>query len=305
MSLSLGQVLMTRESEGRIRLAMQKSGRLSERSRDLLQRAGAASEWQGGRLDLRCLDFPMDLLLVRDDDIPQYVADGVCELGIVGQNVIEESLEDPEAVVRIVRPLDFGRCRLALAVPRDSGWTRPEDLAGRKIATSYPRSLKRYLAQRSIEARIVNIAGSVEIAPAMGVADAVCDLVSTGATLGSHGLREMATLFESQAVLIATAKTLSPAQEATITRLEARFLGVIRAAKAKYIMMNAPREALDRIRRLIPGLEEPTVMPLCGDGQKVAIHAVASEPIFWDTIEQLKGAGASSILVVPIEKVFE
>lgn len=296
---------MKKAEEGRLRIALQKSGRLSDRSKDLLARSGVTCEWRSGRLDARSLDYPMDVLLVRDDDIPRYVADGVCELGIVGENVIEERLGEELARVTVVRRLDFGRCRLAVAVPKDSPIKTVSDLEGRRIATSYPNSLARYLAARDLKAEIIEISGSVEIAPSVGVADAICDLVSTGATLSSHGLYEIAQVFESQAVLISTAKPISQGQQVNLDRLHSRLAGVLRAEKAKYIMMNAPRSALDRIRTLIPGLEEPTVVPLCGDGQRVAIHAVAPEPIFWETMELLKAAGASSILVVPIEKVIE
>lgn len=296
---------MRLREDGRMRLAMQKSGRLSERSKELLSCAGVTCEWRAGRLDARSLDFPMDVLLVRDDDIPRYVADGVCEIGIVGENVIRERLGREADQVRVVRKLDFGRCRLALAAPKESKIRTPEDLSGKRIATSYPVSTARFLRARNVQAEIIEISGSVEIAPAMGVADAICDLVSTGATLSSHGLQEIALVYESQAVMITTAKALTAEQTANFDRLDSRIAGVLRAEKAKYIMMNAPRTALDHIRSLIPGLEEPTVVPLCGDGQRVAIHAVAPEPIFWETMEQLKAAGASSILVVPIEKVIE
>lgn len=295
---------MRRQDDGRLRIAIQKSGRLSERSKDLLARCGINFEWRPGRLDARSMDFPMDILLVRDDDIPRYVADGVCDLGIVGENVIAERLGE-DSVVRLVRKLDFGKCRLALAVPKESGLNQLQDLEGLRIATSYPYATARFFSQRDIKTEIVEISGSVEIAPAMGVADAICDLVSTGSTLASHGLKELAPIFESEAVLIATQLPLNEERDHHFRRLDSRLSGVLRAEKAKYIMMNAPRSALERIRTLIPGLEEPTVVPLCGDGQRVAIHAVAPEPIFWETMELLKEAGASSILVVPIEKVIE
>jgi ATP phosphoribosyltransferase len=296
---------MKRRDDGRLRIAIQKSGRLSDRSKDLLARCGVTFEWRPGRLDARSLDFPIDILLVRDDDIPRYVADGVCDLGVVGENVIEERLGLQRDSIRVVRKLDFGKCRLSLAVPKDSEMRSVKDLDGCRIATSYPFSTARYFAARDLKAEIVEISGSVEIAPSMGVADAICDLVSTGATLSSHGLEEIEQIYESQAVLITTAIPLTDTQEANFQRLHSRLSGVLRAEKAKYIMMNAPRTALDRIRALIPGLEEPTVVPLSGDGQRVAIHAVAPEPIFWETMELLKAAGASSILVVPIEKVIE
>jgi len=265
----------------RLRLAMQKSGRLSDRSKDLLERAGITLEWRSGRLDCRALDFPLDVMLVRDDDIPEYIADGVCHLGMVGANMLVERLDarGKQGRYKTLRALEFGRCRLSLAVPKDSGLRAAGDLNGKRIATSYPNTVKRYLVEHQLEAEIVEISGSVEIAPTMGIA--------------------------SEAVLARTSKDLTPAQDDALERLVTRLSGVVRAEKAKYIMMNAPADAVGLIRSLIPGLEEPTVMPLQGQRHRVAIHAVAPEPIFWETMERLKAAGASSILVVPIEKIFE
>ena len=291
----------------RLRLAMQKSGRLSDRSKDLLERAGITLEWRSGRLDCRALDFPLDVMLVRDDDIPEYIADGVCHLGMVGANMLVERLDarGKQGRYKTLRALEFGRCRLSLAVPKDSGLRAAGDLNGKRIATSYPNTVKRYLVEHQLEAEIVEISGSVEIAPTMGIADAICDLVSSGGTLASNGLIEIATVYASEAVLARTSKDLTPAQDDALERLVTRLSGVVRAEKAKYIMMNAPADAVALIRSLIPGLEEPTVMPLQGQRHRVAIHAVAPEPIFWETMERLKAAGASSILVVPIEKIFE
>jgi ATP phosphoribosyltransferase len=264
------------------------------------------------RLLHECKEFPIDLMLVRDDDIPEYVADGVCDLGVVGENVIWErfpfaDLADQSATsgVNVITSLGFGSCRLALAVPDESGITSLERLAGLRIATSYPNCLRKFCADQAIEVQVVELSGSVEIAPSLGVADAVCDLVSTGGTLRSNGLKEFKTLFESQAVLVRTRKVLSESMERDLERLLRRIRGVLRAAQSKYIMMNAPRDSLDRIRKIIPGMEEPSVMALGTDGTKVAIHAVAREEIFWETIESLKRVGANSILVLPIEKVVE
>ncbi|MEN9834513.1 MAG: phosphoribosyltransferase [Pseudomonadota bacterium] len=291
----------------RIRLAMQKSGRLSERSRDLLNRAGIGVEIRGGQLYCQAASFPLDIMLVRDDDIPQYVADGVCDLGIVGSNMISERLDARGLRGKVVtlRPLEFGRCRLSIAAPANSSMQNLSDLRGKRIATSYPDSLKAFLADQGIAADVVEISGSVEVAPAMGVAEAICDLVSSGGTLAANQLREIAVVYTSEAVLVRTAKPISSELMTAIERLAARISGVIRAEQAKYIMMNAPASAVDSIRRVIPGLEEPTVVPLHGNKQMVAIHAVAPEPIFWETMEALKLAGASSILVVPIEKIIE
>ena len=291
----------------RLRLAIQKSGRLSDRSKDLLERAGITLEWRSGRLDCRALDFPLDVMLVRDDDIPEYIADGSCHLGMVGANMLVERLDcrGKQQRYTTLRPLEFGRCRLSIAVPKDGPLHSPRDLSGKRIATSYPNTVKRYLQEQQLEAEIIEIAGSVEIAPTLGVADAICDLVSTGGTLVSNGLIEIATVYSSEAVLAKTSKPLTPEQSVTLDRLTTRLAGVVRAEKAKYIMMNAPADAVEVIRSLIPGLEEPTVMPLHSQRNRVAIHAVAPEPIFWETMERLKAAGASSILVVPIEKIFD
>jgi ATP phosphoribosyltransferase len=242
-------------------------------------------------------------MLVRDDDIPRYVAEGVCALGIVGQNMVIESLNDRLNDVEVIQKLGFGQCRLALAVPEKSTVRSVEDLRGLRIATSYPISTAAFLKEMGLSCTLVKLGGSVEIAPAMGIADGVCDLVSSGATLTTHRLREIATIFESEAVLIKTRHPLPGDCETLIRRFVERTSGVQRAEKSKYIMMNAPRDCIETIRTLIPGLENPTVMPLWLDNQRVAIHAVAPEPIFWETIEQLKAAGASSILVVPIEKI--
>ena len=290
----------------RLRIAVQKSGRLSEKSLALLKKCGVDFEVGLGkaRLIYSCPDFPLDLMLVRDDDIPEYVADGVCDLGVVGQNVLEEraaAASKPEAV-ETLRALGFGRCRLAIAVPEGSGLDGVKKLAGKRIATSYPARLKRFLDEQGLAAEVVELSGSVEIAPALEVADAVCDLVSTGATLASNGLKELLTVFESQAVLIGTSKERAAA-EGSLDLLLRRIDGVLRAAESKYIMMNASRSALARIQEIIPGMEEPSIMPLGASGERIAIHAVAREPVFWETIEKLKAVGASSILVLPMEKI--
>jgi ATP phosphoribosyltransferase len=301
-SFSPAQLELPRTRERRrLTLAIQKSGRLADRSREMLERAGLSFEWRPGRLDCRCPDFPLDVMLVRDDDIPAYVAEGVVDLGIVGENVLAEKLEGglDDARVSVLERLGFGRCRLAIALPEGA----PDVLDGRRIATSYPRTLTRWLAARGIEADVVPISGSVEIAPAMGIADAICDLVSTGQTLQSNGLRELAPVLRSEALLIRSVRELDEACEDALTRLTERMEGVRRAAQAKYVMMNAPLAAVDAIRSVIPGMEEPTVIPLAGSTGKVAVHAVATEQVFWETLERLKALGATSILVLPIEKI--
>ncbi len=295
-------------SNKHLRIAIQKSGRLSDKCRELLAQAGVTFDSRTDRLICRAKEQPIDLMLVRDDDIPGFVNNQVSQLGIVGLNVLEEKLgrvSSGESDVEIIRPLGFGYCRLALALPKTVPYEGLSSFSGKRIATSYPRTLQRFLEDNDIKASIVQISGSVEVAPSIGVADAICDLVSTGATLESNGLRETTVIMESEAVLVRPRGELSPDQEAMIARLLARFDGLGKAKNAKYIMMNAPKDAIYRISQLIPGMEKPTVMPLMYDEGKVAIHAVCKEFVFWETIEKLKEAGASSILVLPIEKIIE
>ncbi len=289
-----------------LRLAIQKSGRLAEASVDLLRRCGIDFGWRKGQLMVRSSDFPLELTLMRDDDIPEYVKDGVCDLGIVGANIVHEKLEARglEPRVETLRGLGFGKCRLSIALPRERAGFDLRALDGGKVATSYPASTARFFAAQELSVEVVEITGSVEIAPQLGVADAVCDLVSTGNTLRAHGLVEVATVLESEARLIRAPGALTPEQDRLLTSLLQRIDGVLRAARAKYIMMNAPRAAVPAIEAILPGLEAPTVLPLAG-GERVAIHAVAAEEVFWETMGRLKEAGASSILVVPIEKIIE
>jgi ATP phosphoribosyltransferase len=273
----------------------------------LLDRCGLDLEWAKDRLFSRCGNFPLDLMLLRDDDIPEYVDDGVCDLGIVGFNVLQEKLlsrgaEDTDGVQTLMK-LDFGHCRLSLAIPADKAYPGLSYFRGQRIATSYPSTLRRFLKEKGIEAEAVTISGSVEIAPALKIADSICDLVSTGTTLRSNGLREVEVVLESSSVLVQTRRPLSPTKIGEIDRLLQRIEGVRRATQTKYIMMNASRSNLERIRALLPGMEEPTIMNLGNDGERVAIHAVSHENIFWETMENLKKAGASSILVLPIEKI--
>ncbi len=289
----------------RIKIGIQKSGRLSEKSLGLLSRCGLDFEWAKDRLFCRCENFPLDLMLVRDDDIPEYVLDGVCDLGIVGFNVLEESLLAKSRAngVEILKELGFGHCRLSLAVPFDRAYTGLTFFQGIRIATSYPASLGRFLKEKGIDAQVVEISGSVEVAPALKIADAICDLIATGTTLRSNGLKEVQTVLESESVLVKTRRNLTGVKDAEIARLLQRIEAVQKAEQTKYVMMNAPRAALDTIRKLIPGMEEPTIMTLSGKDDRIAIHAVAHENIFWETMEALKAAGASSILVLPIEKI--
>jgi ATP phosphoribosyltransferase len=290
----------------RLRIAIQKSGRLTDNSLDLLARCGL--RFSRARDQLVCFgeNLPLDILLVRDDDIPGLVQEDACELGIVGQNVIAERLAAPAdggAAPAEVMALDFGRCRLALAVPDEAGYEGLDSIRGRRIATSYPRVLGRWLADRGVAAEIVPQTGAVEIAPRLGRADLICDLVSTGATLAANGLREVETVFESRAAVIRTPVPVAPEKAEWLERLLQRIEGVQKVDGSKYIMLHAPRAALPRITALLPGSEHPTILPLDGTDDKVALHAVCRENVFWETLESLKGAGATSILVLPVEKM--
>lgn len=293
------------KESNRLKIAIQKSGRLAEKSIALLMKCGLDFDLRRDRLIHECKDFPIDLMMARDDDIPEYVADGVCQLGIVGRNIVEEKITSNKKAqsVQILKNLGFGGCRLSIAVEDRAAFVSKSDLNGLRIATSYPSCLKRYLDQNKIQAQIVELSGSVEMAPGLGIADAIFDLISTGGTLRSNGLKEIIPVLESQAVLIRTENPLSPLLSQDLERLLQRVNGVIQASMSKYIMMNAPKSALSTIQKIIPGMEEPSIMPLGGDSDRIAIHAVARETVFWDTLENLKKAGATSILVLPIEKV--
>jgi len=289
----------------RIRVAIQKSGRLSERSLDLLQSCGLRFAHSKDKLYWFGKDFPVDLLLVRDDDIPRMLLDGVCELGIIGENIAEEvMLESNEQTgMTHLRKLSFGACRLSLAVPEDSPVKSAADLDGCRIATSYPALTSDLLRKRGINAETVKFSGSVEIAPGLGIADAISDLVSTGTTLRANHLVELEVLFKSTAALYGQLDNLSVEKQTMLDRLLARLDGVLLAAESKYVMLNAPRDSVEKITRLLPGAENPSLMNLEGAPDRVALHAVCREAVFWEHLEALKGAGASAILVLPVEKM--
>jgi len=272
----------------RIRVAIQKSGRLSEKSLDLLQRCGLRFARSKDKLYWYGKDFPIDLLLVRDDDIPRLLLDGVCDLGIVGENIAEEAMLENTADHDLaqLRKLPFGGCRLSLAVPENSNFKSVADLDGCRIATSYPALTRSILSGRGISAETVKFSGSVEIAPGLGTADAISDLVSTGTTLRANHLVEFEALFESTAALYGQLDQLPDEKQDMIDR-----------------MLHAPRDAVDTITRLLPGAENPSLMNLEGDPDRVALHAVCRETVFWEHLEALKGAGASAILVLPVEKM--
>jgi len=295
-------------SEQRIKIAVQKTGRLTDHSLDLLERCGLKFTQSKDQLFCFGENMPIDLLLVRDDDIPGLVSDDVCDLGIVGLNIVEEKrqalLNDGrDAMFKQVFELDFGHCRLALAAPEGTEYEGMKSLNNRKIATSYVGILRDYLNSNEIEAEIVYFSGAVEIAPKLGRADFICDLVSTGSTLEANGLTEVDVLLESEAVVIQTKAELGAEKQALVDRMLQRLDGVLQVRESKYIMLHAPRSALGEIRNLLPGSEAPTVIPLDGAGDKVAVHAVCRENVFWETLENLKSAGASSLLVLPVEKM--
>lgn len=288
----------------RIRIAIQKSGRLSERSLELLQKCGLRFAHSKDKLYWYGQDFPVDLLLVRDDDIPRILLDGVCDLGIVGQNTAKEViLEGDETGLAELRNLDFGRCRLSIAVPEQASVSSIADLNGCRIATSYPALTSSLLSERGVSAKMVKLSGSVEIAPGLGTAEAISDLVSTGTTLRANHLVELEVLFESTAALYGQQGSLVAEKQELVDRLLARLDGVLQAAESKYVMLHAPRDALEEITRLLPGAENPSLMNLEGNPGRVALHAVCREALFWEHLEALKGAGATAILVLPVEKM--
>lgn len=299
---------MQSEQDARIKIAVQKSGRLTEHSMELLVRCGLTYSRGKDRLICYGENMPIDVLLVRDDDIPALVQDDICDLGIAGLNIIEErrlELQElgTQPLFRQVSTLDYGHCRLSFGVPDSMPFDGPRSLAGKRIATTYPRILADYLRREGIAAEVVEFSGAVEIAPSLGKADLICDLVSSGATLRAHQMHEADTILESRAALIRTPAELPESKEQWIRRLLLRVEGVLQVRESKYIMLHAPRDALKAITALLPGSESPTIMPLEGREDKVAVHAVCRENVFWETLEELKEAGASSMLVLPVEKM--
>jgi ATP phosphoribosyltransferase len=295
-------------SEERLKIAMQKSGRLSDDSKKLLEQCGISFVKSKDQLFCKAQNFPLDVYFVRDDDIPAFVASNVCQTGIVGQNVLFEEKNSIHAEsmkdVKVIFDLGFGRCRLSIAVPHEFAWDGLKSLEGKSIATTYEGLLSAHLKKNNVSCRIVKMQGSVEIAPRIHMADAVCDLVSTGSTLAMNGLKEVGTVLESQAVLVRNA-ALTKGQEELLERLLMRIRGVSTATSSKYIMLHAPVSALEAVKSVLPGSESPTVLKLQGREDVVALHVVCNEGVFWDTMEDLKAKGASSILVLPIEKMLE
>ena len=281
----------------KIKIALQRSGRLSDGSTALLRKCGIGFSNGLGKLRTEAANFPLEIFFLRDDDIPDYVADGVADIGIVGENVIAENPKSVETIEK----LGFGRCRLSLAVPKGFDYAELGELSGKKIATSYPNILRKYFASRGVSAEIHEISGSVEIAPSIGLADAVCDLVSSGSTLFSNGLREVETVMLSEAVLIKR-RDLGAETQAILDKLLFRIRSVKAAAQNKYILLNAPVDRVDEIKQLLPGMRSPSMVPLADAGW-VSLHSVVSETDFWEVVDALKNAGAEGILVLSIEQM--
>ncbi len=281
----------------RLRIAIQKSGRLYDDSVLLLKECGIDLRNVKDRLKTESDNFPLEVFFLRDDDIPQYVEDGVADIGIVGENVLFETNKK----ISVVEELGFGKCRLSIAVPRNQQYDGVASLNGKRIATSYPFLVRNYLKQHNVEADIHEISGSVEIAPGIGLADVVADLVSSGSTLFMNGLKEVETILQSQSVLVRN-NQLGDEQLKLLDKLVFRIRSVKKAKRNKYVLLNAPDNKLKDIIALLPGMKSPTVLPLAESGWS-SVHSVLSEDEFWDKIEQLKAAGAQGILVVPIEKM--
>tara|TARA_B100000524_G_scaffold287027_1_gene162140 strand:- start:59 stop:925 length:867 start_codon:yes stop_codon:yes gene_type:complete len=283
----------------KITIAIQRKGRLFDSSKDLLIKSGINFSTSGDKLLARSSNMNIDILLVRDDDIPSLVSKGVADLGIVGQNVLAEQVASNKKIIaKSVLNLGFSKCRLAFAKPVNS---KLRSLKNKIIATSYPGLVKKFLKAKNISAEVIKINGSVELTPYIGIADCICDLVSSGATLEANNLTEFKTLLNSEAVLIASSSYVK-IRDKSILDLIKRFEGVINAAESKYVMLNAETKSIDKICKLLPGADSPTIIPLQQEN-KVAIHALCSEPVFWETMEKLKSNGASSILVMPVEKI--
>ncbi len=289
----------------RLRIAIQKSGRLGDPSRQLLERCGL--KFRSSRDKLFCFgeNMPVDLLLVRDDDIPGLLAEGVCELGVVGRNVLQEAALDNESTSTTceLRALGFGGCRLSIAVPQDMTADSPVQLAGKRIATTYPNLLRRWLAERCVDASIVTLSGSVEIAPRLGTADLICDLVSSGATLIANQLRETEVLMRSEAVLAASVPAPTDERADLIELLLRRLDGVLDVRESRLLMLKAPRSALPIIVDLLPGGPTPTVTNIEGQPDDIALQCVCSGNVSWQDLEAMKGAGAHGMLVLPVEKM--
>jgi len=289
----------------RLRIALQKKGRLAEDSFKLLRKCGLRFTIRGDGLLARVKNMPIDLLLVRDDDIPSFVANNAADIGIVGENVLveEQLVSNDKLDANIKMRLGFSKCKLCLASPENNELDNIIKLSNTRIATSYPGVLKKFLDEEKIKAKLVEMKGAVELAPSIGIADSICDLVSTGATLEANGLKVFRTILESEAVLIQSKRSLSAEKGILLKKVFRRIDGVIKSSETKYVMLNAPREKVDEITELLPGSDSPTIVPLAGSDNLVALQAVCTEKILWENLEELKLLGARAILVLPIEKM--
>ena len=281
----------------KLKIAVQKSGRLSEKSLDLFKQWWIKISNGTRILKAEAKNFPMEVLFLRDDDIPQYVEQGIADIGIVGENEVLEK----QKTVTTVRSLGFAGCRMSLAIPKNEAYNGPEYFGGKRIATSYPKILSNFLSKNNIKASIEEISGSVEIAPSIGLADGIMDIVSTGSTLTMNGLKEVERVITSEAVLIANKSLAADAQE-ILNKLLFRIDAVSSAKNNKYILLNAPNDSIENIKQILPGMKSPTILPLADEGWS-SLHSVIREDDFWDVIDELKSAGAEGILVAPIEKM--
>lgn len=281
----------------KLKLALQKSGRLSEKSLKLLEECGIKISNGTRKLKAVSSNFPLEILFLRDDDIPQYVEQGVADIGILGLNEVLEQKKQIETIQK----LGFAQCRLSLAIPKEENYDGIQYFEGKKIATSYPEILSNYFQEKNINAQIEKIGGSVEIAPGIGLSDAIFDIISTGSTLLTNGLKEVETVVESEAVLVSN-NNLSDNKKEILKKLLFRINAVKEASESKYILLNAPNENLDKIINILPGMKSPTILPLAESGWS-SIHSVIKEDQFWEVIEKLKNAGAQGILVLEIEKM--
>ncbi len=288
----------SKDSSTSLRIAIQKSGRLTDKTVDLLHGIGIEFDNYKRNLMVKTRNFDIELLLLRDDDIPEYVQDGVCDLGFVGANEVYEK----NANVTVLRGLNYGRCRLAIAAPKNGSIKQPEDFNGKTIATSYPFLTEKFFSEKGIDVNLVEISGAVEITPQLEVADAISDLVSTGGTLRANGLQELFTILESETKLIQTNLELSPGKQELVDKFLVRIDGYQQAKRSRYIMMNAPKDSIESIREIIPSMKSPTIVPLA-ETDMVAIHTVIPIDRFWIVMEELKSAGASDIVMLPIESM--
>ncbi|MDN3651299.1 ATP phosphoribosyltransferase [Thalassotalea ponticola] len=294
--------------KNRLTIAIQKSGRLSDESQTLFKLCGLTLNLTDRKLLAHVANMSIDIMLVRSSDIPGLVMDGICDLGIVGDNTLQEHALQRQLTLEAndfnkICSLKFGGCRLSIALPQEMQYHGVQSLNGLRLATTYPRLLNRFAQDNGIHIDITKLNGSVELAPRVGLADGICDLVSTGTTLEANGLKEVEVIFKSKAALIKGPNRLSEAKQATLDTLLPRIKGVLKARESKYIMLHAPKDKLNEVTSLLPGSETPTVLPLAERDDRVAVHMVSTETIFWETMEQLKALGCNSILVMPIEKM--